>query len=140
MIADLYKPYRAAGSIRNEIENLTLRSFGGPINTGPAVGEWLMPAKIDECEEYIYVSAALTGVDIEDISITIERNILTVRGERKNSNGHVLGEKYYGSFSYSIGLGTEVKKDQVRAVFKGDTLEITLPKVLDPAKIKVEKA
>lgn len=140
MIADLYKPYMAPGSIRNEIENMSLKSFGGPINTGPALGEWLKPVEIDEDENFITVTAELPGIDIEDINITIEHSVLTLRDERRKSAGHFTGEKYYGSFHHSIELDADVDITSVKAFFDGKVLEITLPKVADPVSISVEKA
>ncbi len=144
MVSNLYKPYREQGSITNEMENLLQRHFGGLINTGPAAGEWLLPAKIEETDKMLLVTAELPGVTIEDVDLTIDGNVLTIRSERKEDPSHPythhLGEKSYGSFRHSISLTAEVLKDNIEAGFDKGILEISLPKAATHRKINISNS
>ncbi len=81
----------------------------------------------------------------DDISIDVTDDTITISGERKQEE-EKPGEKYhlreqsYGSFSVSYTLPSEVKADDVKAVYKNGLLEVALPKaeVKEAHKVKVE--
>jgi len=143
MISDLYKPYREKGSIMNEMENLMQNHFGSLINTGPLAGEWMLPAKVKETGNSVVVTAELPGVEIKDIQLSVDGNVLTIRGERKKDSGlsqeHHLGEKGYGSFHHAIRLPSEVNGKLTAANFDQGVLEVTLPKLNTHHQIDVKK-
>jgi len=102
-------PYRKPGSIQNEIDNLLHEFFGGPIHTGPLVGEWLPAAEITETQDKVFVKAELPGMDEKEIDLSISGNVLTLRGEKKlvkedKDENHHLGDRYYGSFRRTFQL------------------------------------
>lgn len=84
--------------------------------------------------EYAYhIDVDLPGVKKEDISVKIENNVLTLKGERK-SKEEVKKENYYkmesgfGSFTRSFTLPDTVDAENIHAENKDGVLEITLPK------------
>jgi HSP20 family protein len=143
MISDLYKPYREKGSIMNEMENLMQHHFGSLINTGPLVGEWMLPATVKETGNSVIVTAELPGVESEDIQLSIDGNVLTIRGERKkdprSAQEHHLGEKGYGSFHHAIRLPSDVNGEQTAARFDQEVLKVTLPKLNTHHQIDIKK-
>lgn len=82
----------------------------------------------------IIIKAAIAGVKPEDISISISNDMLTIRGKRKQekevkNEDYFYRECYWGGFSRSIILPTEVNTDAIEATMKNGILVITLPKI-----------
>ena len=80
------------------------------------------------------VTAELPGMDEKDIELSLTKEALTIRGEKKNSyedksDGvyHYL-ESSYGSFERIVPLSDEVEEDKVDASFAKGVLTIKLPK------------
>jgi HSP20 family protein len=106
-------------------------------------GAEMMSPKVDVSEtgDAIQVTAELPGVDENDVDVTLERDVLTIRGEKKterqeedkDKNWHVV-ERSYGSFSRSIPLPFDPDAAKVEAKFDKGVLRITLPKPAEAAK------
>ena len=135
MLSDLYKPFKKKGSITNEIDSLAHRSFGGPVATGPLAGEWLLPVDIKETKYQVSYTAELPGLKGEEIDVSVDDDVLTIRGEKKrdihtgNSHHHQLGEKFYGSVIRTIKLPADIIIDNVDARFLSGTLTVRFPKL-----------
>lgn len=85
-------------------------------------------------EKNIYIKSTIAGAKPDDIDISIHNDMLTVRGQRSQSSeveekDYFYKECYWGSFSRSIILPTEVKSDKISATLKSGVLTITLPKL-----------
>jgi len=100
--------------------------------------------KIDISEEKdkINVVAEIPGVKKQDIKITLQDNILTIEGEKKQETekkekNYYRSERMFGSFKRSFTLPTEVDSEKVEAKFEDGMLNISLKK-LEP-KVKNEK-
>jgi HSP20 family protein len=88
---------------------------------------------MEEDEKEIRVTAELPGMDAKDIYISIQRDVLTLRGEKSSEHEEKKGqyhriERSYGSFERQIPLGVEVDAEKVGADLKDGVLAITLPK------------
>jgi HSP20 family protein len=108
-------------------------------------GTW-MPAVdvVEENDEYI-VKIELPGVNKDDVKITLESNILTIRGEKKaekdsDEKNYHRTERSYGIFQRSFTLPESVKNDKIGAEYKDGILTITLPKAEEtkPKQIEVK--
>lgn len=86
-----------------------------------------------EGEFAYHIDVDLPGVKKEDISVKIENNVLTLKGERKTKK-EVKKEDYYkmessfGSFMRSFTIPDNVDSENIHAENKDGVLEITLPK------------
>ncbi len=117
-----------------------------PVVRGEEVSNrnWLPAVDVAETPDALTLYAELPGLAREDVDITIENNLLTVRGERrfekdiKEENFHRV-ERAYGTFSRSFTLPSNVKSDGVEATFKDGVLSIRIPKVEEakPRKIAI---
>ena len=132
-------------NMQREINRMFDNFFRGGIQDDGAIS-FLTPAvDISEGENEYTVRAELPGVSKEDVRITMQDNILTIRGEKKEekeakeSNYHRT-ERSYGSFQRSFTLPTHVKSDKIEASHKDGVLTITLPKVEEakPKQIEVK--
>jgi len=106
---------------------------------------WTPAVDIAEHDDQFVVKVELPGVNKDDVKITLENNILTIRGEKKQEketkkeNYHRV-ERSYGSFQRSFTLPTTVKSDKIDAVYKDGILHIALPKAEEakPKQIEVK--
>jgi len=100
---------------------------------------------ISETKDQVLVKAELPGMEPADVDLTIERDTLIIRGEKKqeseekNENYHRV-ERSYGSFNRSIPLPVKVDAEKVSAGFKNGVLTVTMPKdeSTQPKRVSIE--
>lgn len=122
-----------------DISNRLYRIFGRPAI--PAAGghemvklaDWTPTVDVSETETEFLIKAELPEVKKEDIQISIEGGMLTLKGERKlekEDQGRKFHriERSYGSFVRSFHLPEGVDESKVKAEFKEGMVNITLPK------------
>lgn len=93
-----------------------------------------MPA-IDmyEDKDSVIVETQLAGIDPTNVDISIENDILSIKGEGEKQN-EIDEKNYYrkeirrGSFYRTLALPTHVQGDKARAVTEAGVLKITIPK------------
>jgi HSP20 family protein len=124
---------------RSQMNRLFDDFFEQPLAFSPFFGEPTLMGDItprldvSETENEITISAELPGMEPEDIHITVDRNALTISGE-KRAEKEEKGKRYYrversyGSFRRSVALPKEVEESKIDATFKRGVLKITLPK------------
>ncbi len=143
-MADLI-PWRGEiDRLRDEMDRLYERLFDWmPFRRFPIEGEWVPSVDVSETAKNIVVSAEIPGMDAKDIDVSLDGNVLTLRGERKQQkeekeeNFHRV-ERVYGSFFRSIQVPAEVDSSKVKASYKRGVLKITLPKVKKQESKKIE--
>lgn len=106
---------------------------------------WAPRVDILENDEAFQVTAELPGIKKEDVEITVENNVLSLKGERKfekdvNKENYHRIERTYGAFARSFTLPTRVASDRVEAKFDTGLLTITIPKVAEARPKKIEIA
>lgn len=96
---------------------------------------------VSEDETAIEISVELPGMNEKDIEVSLDKNVLTVKGEKKeeienkDTSYHHL-ERSYGTFQRSVRISEEVDSNDIKASFKDGLLLISLPKVeKEPARV-----
>lgn len=98
-----------------------------------ATGSFNPRVNVDETDKEVSVTAELPGLDEKDVSVELDENILTIRGEKKDEreeqgrDWHRV-ERSYGSFHRSIALPATPDAAKVKAEFKKGILTVSLPK------------
>lgn len=92
---------------------------------------------VAETGEEIKVSVELPGLEEKDIDLSLSRDVLTIRGEKrreeeKKGRNYYRAERSYGSFTRSIPLPAPVDADRADAIFRKGVLTIALPKASTP--------
>lgn len=82
----------------------------------------------------IVVQSMIAGVQPDNLSITITRDMITIKGKREVARGihednYFIKELYWGSFSRTISLPQEVEAEEAEAVEKHGLLTIKIPKI-----------
>ena len=87
--------------------------------------------------EQIVVEFDLPGVDVDSVDLDVERNVLTVRAERRGSTGEdtemIAAERPRGVFSRQLILGDTLDTDRVQASYTAGVLTLRIP-VAEKAK------
>lgn len=92
----------------------------------------------------IIVKSTIAGAKPEDIEVSINNDILTIRGRRHHDEEvedkeYLHRECYWGAFSRSIILPCEVQKGRIKAVMRRGVLTVVLPKAEKKKEIKVKE-
>jgi len=95
---------------------------------------WAPACDIFEDKNGIKIVAEIPGVKQEDIKLSLENNVLTIRGEKKqlaeeNTERVHRYERSYGAFERSFALPSTVDPEKVEATHRDGLLTITVPKV-----------
>ena len=94
---------------------------------------------IYETDEDVFVAADVPGVDKSSMSITLEKNILTLEGQVDVSDPDnfdlVYSEYGVGDYRRSFTLSEEIDRDKIEASINGGVLRLRLPKA-GPAKAR----
>ncbi len=139
-----WDPFQDVLSLREAMSQLMEESFVQP--TAAQGGKNFVPAlDLSETAEGYLVEAALPGVKPEDVEITVENNVLTIKGETRQEvdeqkrNFHRV-ERRFGAFQRTIGLPTTVKADAIQASLTNGVLRLEIPKAeeVKPRKISVQ--
>lgn len=104
---------------------------------------WMPAVDISEHDDQYLVRMELPGVRKEDVRITIENNILTIRGEKKQEatiaeDAYRRVERSYGSFQRSFKLPAAVKPDKIEAAAADGVLTVHVPKAEEARPQQVE--
>jgi HSP20 family protein len=104
--------------------------------------EWVPTANFYEKEGKYFLTAELPGLSKEDISVTIDKGVITVTGKKETKKeeegaNFYLKESSYGSFSRSLRLPGEVEEDEVEATFKDGVLTVEMPHKKEPESKKI---
>lgn len=96
---------------------------------------------IDETQTAYTVTAAIPGIEPENINIQMHDRVLTIRGEirreREETEGDdankrvIMRERRYGHFSRSVRLAQPVAAESVEATYENGILKLVLPKTDD---------
>src|SRR5688572_18568245 len=105
---------------------------------------WTPAVDIKETEGELRVELELPGLKPEDVEITAENGVLTIRGEKRSerkedeqSRYHVV-ERTYGSFMRTFQLPQGVDEDQIAAEFDNGILSLRIPKTALPQPRRIQ--
>ncbi len=139
-----YDPFRDLRNLQDEMTRLFTgvrpASFDGEQMTH---GSWAPSVDIFEDKERLILEAELPGMNRDDFEISVENNVITLRGERKfekrteGDNYHRV-ERSYGSFTRSFTLPQTVTADGATADFENGVLRVSLPKREETKARKIE--
>jgi HSP20 family protein len=110
------------------------REMGAGSSLGGSASMWMTPQiDVTEGDNELRICADIPGVPQEDVDVTVEGDMLTLRGEKKSETEQERGsyhvsERSFGRFQRSIQLPFTPDPEQVRASFDKGVLTVTVPK------------
>lgn len=101
--------------------------------------------RISENRDAFLINLELPGLSKEDVKLSVENNVLTVTGNKKEETKSedtnlIVNEIYYGEFSRNFNLSKDIKIEAIDAEFNNGVLKITLPKVEEAKPVVKEIA
>ena len=117
--------------------------FSPPVDPHRFNGEWTPAVDVFERNGDLVVMAEIPGIDAKELDVTVEDNVLRLRGERKHESetekeGYYRHERFHGTFERSIPLPAEVETEKIDATYTDGVLEIVLPKAAETAARRIE--
>lgn len=105
----------------------------GASETQDESGDGQLTIDVFQTEEDIVIKSTIAGVNPEDLDVSINNDMITIKGERKfeenvSEENFYYQECYWGSFSRSVVLPVDVIAEKIEASLKNGILTIRLPK------------
>jgi HSP20 family protein len=133
----LYRPFNSLFRDEfNDFPSLFNQAFTRTVSLSPAVD-------VLEKEDAYLIQAEVPGVSPEDLEVSVENEVLTLKGKRISEHeeegaGYRRVERSYGSFSRSFVVPRGTNTDAIEAKAENGVLTITIPKVAAAQSRKVE--
>ncbi|MBW3660613.1 MAG: Hsp20/alpha crystallin family protein [Gemmatimonadetes bacterium] len=130
-----YRPYRSPlSALPRELDRLMDEALGTmEWGRGENLRNWFPVTDVSETPEHLSLRLEVPGLSRDQIKISVEDNMLTVRGEKKQETTRedetfYRTERSYGSFERSFSLPTHFDKDAIHASLEDGVLTIRVPR------------
>ena len=126
MVIERWDPFREMRRMENRMDR-AWRRFG----IGEVVEGWAVPLDIVEDGDDVIVRATLPGVNPDDIDITIEGGLLTIKAETtdEREENYLIRERRSGKFRRTLRLPETVDLDKADTGYENGVLTLTFPKL-----------
>ena len=130
-VTDVFQSWRRLNRLFDE-------AFGNwaavPSENGTVTSAWVPACDITEDKENLRVVVELPGVKPKDVKISLENNLLSIRGEKKQESEQTTDrvhryERAYGTYERTFTLPSTVDADRIQARYDNGILTVTIPKV-----------
>lgn len=115
--------------------------------SGSITSSWYPACDVFEDKESVKIVAELPGVKPEDVKLSLENNLLSIRGEKKQeaeerSERVHRYERSYGTFERAFVLPSTVDGEKISAEYRNGILTVVVPKAerARPREIPVRTA
>ena len=130
--------------LEHEFERLMPRVTWAPALPEGAEEMFLPEVDIEQTADEIVMSADLPGMKVEDVSVEVAEDSITVAGTRKREKevkeeGYYLSEREFGQFARRVQLPAKVKDQEAKAPFKDGVLTIHAPLAEEARRAKAHK-
>ena len=139
-----YDPWRSMDDWRQEMDRVFHPLLQRDDDTSRMVGgDWVPAVDIkDEDNKYV-IRADIPGVKPEDIEVTMDNGVLTIRGERRfeeteEKENFKRIERSHGIFYRRFTLPDDTDAEAIEATGKDGVLEVTIPKTAERHSKRIE--
>ena len=139
-----WTPVRGLNTLQEQVNRAFDEAFSGNRTAQGELATWSPAVDVYETENELVIKADLPDVKKDDIDIRVEKNMLTIRGERKFeksvSEDHYLRvERAFGTFARSFSLPNTINAEGIDANYQDGVLTLHLPKREEskPKQIKI---
>ncbi len=134
-----YHPWARPQRLENEIKHVFNRFFAD----GDTGNEWAPRVDIREEDQRFVILADVPGIEPKDIETSMDKGILSIKGERKSETTQENGkltrvERSHGTFQRSFALPDSANAEGITAAGKHGVLEVSIPKKAQAAPRRIE--
>ncbi|MCH8087947.1 MAG: Hsp20/alpha crystallin family protein [Chloroflexi bacterium] len=141
-----WEPFAGITSTRRLIDRVFDDTFFRPYRLGSSqLDGTYLPLDVAQTRDEVVIKASLPGLKPQDVQVSLDGNVLTIRGETGASQdtedeSYVLRERRQGAFHRSLTLPKGLVTDKVEARFEDGVLTLTIPKAEEskPRTIEVK--
>ena len=141
-----WEPFAGITSTRRLIDRVFDDTFFRPYRLGSSqLDGTYLPLDVAQTRDEVVIKASLPGLKPPDVQVSLDGNVLTIRGETGASQdtedgSYVLRERRQGAFHRSLTLPKGLVTDKVEARFEDGVLTLTIPKAEEskPRTIEVK--
>jgi len=140
-----FAPFRELVRLRRQIDRLFEEPFSLSAPSTSFFEGWTPTVDVREDKDKYIVKAELPGMKKDEIEVTLDGNMLTIYGERKQEQekkerASYRSERFFGRFQRTVTLPAELQNDKIEGSYKNGLLTITLPKAesAKPKQIQVK--
>ena len=131
MVLRRWEPFRELRTMEDTINRLW-RNYGREA-ADPTVEGWSVPLDVVREGDEIMVHASLPGVDPENIDVSVEDSVLTIKATthtdvEREEGEYLMRERRTGSFHRALRLPDTVDTERIQPGYKNGVLTITIPK------------
>lgn len=128
------RPYDGVLALPRQLDRWMSEAFGDlQLGSAENLRTWFPATDVSETPEHLTLRLEVPGLSRDDVELSIERNTLTVRGEKRQettteNESFYRSERSYGSFERSFALPSHVDTDAVKASMESGVLTIRFPR------------
>lgn len=139
-----YEPWRAMEQLRKEMDRVLHPATASEDESHVVGYEWAPAVDIKEEADRFVIQADVPGVEPKDIDVSMDKDVLSIRGERiteacEEKGNYKRVERSHGVFHRRFSLPDSVDPNKITASGKNGVLEVVIPKAeaKQPRKIEV---
>ena len=128
--ADVRRPW----GLFSDVDGILRGFYDSPVSTwNTSADSRRLAMDVIEDETTYVVTADMPGISRDEVSVTIDKNVLTISAESKdeisqNKRKVLRHERYSGKYARSLRLGEDIDEDQVSAEYRDGVLRLAIPK------------
>ena len=130
-----WDPFSDLRQMQNTMDRMWRRMGTSARNSeeSPEMESWAVPLDVTQQGENTLIRASMPGVSPEDIQVSIEDNVLTIKGQtvkevQDEGETYLMRERRTGSFHRALRLPDSVDPDKVEPRYEHGVLTISVPK------------
>jgi HSP20 family protein len=137
-----WDPWSDVFNLHSDVSRLMNDTRGGGVHSGTAA----LPVDIRQTDGEFLVEASVPGFAPEEVEVTLDRGVLTIRGEHRTESEtegrYLRRERSQHSFFRQLSLPKEVRADGITASFGNGVLTVRVPRIEAPAprRIQIDQA
>jgi HSP20 family protein len=145
-----YRQMPAQGRLQNDLRQVFDRLFEGNFfdqdesdDSSIVTSQWVPRVDVKEEQDRFVLYADLPGIDPDQIEVSMDKGILTIKGERTSETSDQTDrfsriERRYGSFYRRFALPDSADPEGIQAHGRNGVLEITIPKKPEAAPRRIQ--
>jgi HSP20 family protein len=142
MVLQRFDPFRDLRQMEDTMNRLW-RGIGTTHNYREGAEDWNILMDVIQKKDAIDVKASVPGVSPEDIDITVEDGVLTIRAEKKTETEtedetYLIRERATGSFYRALRLPDTVDAEKIESHYENGILTVVMPKAEEKKKKQIQ--